>query len=793
MPNSDSPLHYRQMFANNKAIMLLINPDNGAIIDASLGACQFYGYTHAEISSMNISDINTMSKAEIATEIKLAEKEEKSHFNFQHRLASGENRDVEVYAHPITIDDKNYLYSIIHDITDRKLTEAALGEAQAQYRMLVDNLPAIVYSFSDKVGGQYYSPHVANILGYSAEYLCQHPYLWHDSIHPDDLSMVDQAIDAMSQGIGYNLEYRIRNVKNEWVWLNDRNLVHKNNHNETVFYGLAIDITSTKQAELALHESETAYRLAMDATQDGLWDWNIASESVYFSPAWYRILGITDLRNKYTEWEDRVHPDDKHRALASMKAHLNQETNGWQEEHRLKKVDGSWVWVLGRGQVVERNSDGKPLRMIGTMTDISERKAAELVMKEHQEKLEEAVKKQTERLEIEKQAAEAANKAKSDFLANMSHEIRTPMNAIIGMTHLALQTNLNEKQEDYISKAHHSAENLLGILNDILDFSKIEAGKMETEETCFQLNELIDNFVNVLQLKSEEKGIKLSILVEDDIPQSLIGDPLRLNQVLINLGGNAVKFSNTGDTVLLNVATKEESATDILLQFTIEDTGIGMTEEQQKKLFHAFSQADTSTTRKYGGTGLGLIISKKIAHMLGGDIEMCSNKDVGSTFKFIVNLKKPQDQNVPTSNAQQREAQANQAAIQLAGAKVLLVEDNEFNQELIQVLLTARNISLTIARNGIEALDILSKENFDGVLMDCQMPIMDGYDATREIRKYDKFKDLPIIAMTANTMKGDKEKTLEAGMNDHISKPISPNDMMLVMAKWIHPKKEQTT
>gem|GEM_PF-1103979 len=381
--------------------------------------------------------------------------------------------------------------------------------------------------------------------------------------------------------------------------------------------------------------------------------------------------------------------------------------------------------------------------------------------------------------------AEAANRSKSDFLANMSHEIRNPMNAIMGMTYLALKTPLNDKQQNFIQKAHHAAEGLLGIINDILDFSKIEAGKMELEETPFQLVEVLDKMSSIIQLKAEEKQIKLHIRMDKNIPGGFCGDPLRLSQILINLCNNAVKFSPQNSEVNVNVFSRQLQGDDIELEFQVKDQGIGISEEQQQKLFQPFQQANSSTTREYGGSGLGLTISQQIASMMQGRMWVESELQKGSTFFVCVRLKKidaMQSRAQPAADQHQLALQANR---KLRGAKLLVVEDHPVNRQLVGELLSRSGIAVVFAVNGQEAVDKVDQESFDGVLMDCQMPIMDGYQATRLIRKQNI--SLPILALTANSMHSDKQKAVDAGMNDHISKPVNPDQMLMTMAKWITP------
>lgn len=1021
----ESEARYQSMFNSAKASMLLIDPEAGTILEANPAALEFYGYSGSAIKQLKISDLSNSLRDQAPPDAAFVPDQLRDHFFAAHRRANGEIRQVEVYSGPFRFGGRDILYSIVHDVTERKQAEAALRIADQRFLDIVNTTDGIVWEAdASTFVFTFISQQAERLLGFTVDEWRQ-PGFWVLHLHPEDREWAPaHCVTCTNRMEPHDFEYRFIAKDGRTVWLRDIVTVVAEDGSPRWLRGIMVDISTNKQIEMALRESEHRWKFAIEGAGDGLWDWDLRNGKALFSKRWKELIGYAEneIDDHIDEWKIRLHPDDKEQAYLALKAHFAGETTIYQTEFRLRCKEGGWKWFLSRGMVVSRGADDEPLRMIGTHTDITDRKAAEIELNAayrfqqsildaapyaivairtdgiishfgkgaermlgysenevigmmsvadlHEpaeisacaanstlpalldpaiEPLIESARNQdtskkewtlvrkdgsrfpalisvtalhdeegaingflgiamdiSEQIETNARInqamieAQSATRAKSEFLAQMSHEIRTPMNAIVGTARLLADGQLTPQQLVYTQIMRRSSHMLMSLIDQILDFSKIEADRVELKKDKFSPAQIIDGLAGLASVSTEGKAIEIIFDIAPDLPERLIGDSSRLQQVLNNLMSNAIKFTNDGE-ITLTVRREPANRGDVRLLFAVSDTGIGIPANKLDAIFDPFVQAENATTRAYHGTGLGLTISRRLVDMMSGTLTVESALGSGSRFTFSALFQLPPGEeetyspppwmagrriglvepNAVTrqildkllrglgadvvasascgedclchaelpievtvinqasalrarengtlkrvgqtiltvqSNAEKellpgtelgadtnveylvkpitRDALVNSlgiafgaissdrpppnvAVLPLAGRRILMVEDNQFNRVVMNGMLHRLEVEVDTAIDGHDAIACFDSGGpYDAILMDLHMPGLNGFDCARAIRALPGGADVPIIAVTADILPETTRQCHAAGINDHLIKPVEPETLL---------------
>ncbi len=641
------------------------------------------------------------------------------------------------------------------------------GEALTYLQLILEGTQAAVWRWNVKTNELCCSASWFEMLGLDPATFKPTIESWKAICHPEDLPSIMAMIADVVSGKSprFHYEHRLIHRNGQLVWIDGQAVVAQRDETgaPAVLVGTNTNITERKLAALELRKHEALLLECQRVAQVGNWEFDPATGSIWWSTETYRMFGSDPSRPapKFEDHLQQIHPDDRAYWKAVVEKSLV-DGRPYEMEFRTRLPWGETRTILGRG-ATELNGRGAVVRMFGTVQDITARKAVE------------------DELRRAKEVAESANQAKSDFLASMSHEIRTPMNGILGMTELVMDTDLSAEQKEYVETIRFSATALLRVLNDILDFSKVESGKMRIERRPFNLRTLVQRTVDLFQSKFDERELTVVVECAGGVPEYIVSDDTRLGQILWNLLGNAVKFTaHQGGILVLLTLDRVEGEATANWRLSVVDTGIGIDPSAISRIFEAFEQEDSSITRRFGGTGLGLTIARQLSTLLGGRLWVESKVGVGTAFHLSLPLEIADPASIPVGDSRAEEATP------ALNMNVLVAEDNQVSQRLAQRILQKLGCSVTLVSDGLQAVEAVAKNRFDAVLMDCIMPICDGFEATKKIRAAEREtgRHVPVIALTASVLAEDRDRCLDAGMDAYLAKPFHSRDITEVLKRF---------
>jgi two-component system, sensor histidine kinase and response regulator len=738
---------------------IITSTPTGVILTWNGGAEAIFGYSVPDAVGAQISTLvasEELSRMEQLTK-QVLEGSAVSRCEIPGLRKDGSTILLSVTARPIRnpVGDIVIISFVLRDIHERKRTEERLEEKESRFRIMADGCPAPMWMNNAEGRVEFVNRAYQELIGITREQ--GQGMNWQILLHPDDEARYLEDCDrALRERSTLRSETRLRGANGDWRWVATHAVPRFSAGGEFLGYvGLCPDITERKEAEQALRSSEEKFRQLAENIREVFWIMPPEADQIpYVSPAFEQVWERTreSLYKNPISWVESIHPDDRERAQALLIRQMRGEPV--LREYRIRTPGGVEKWIRDRAFPI-RDDAGQVSRVVGIAEEITEQKRYE------------------EALIHAREVADVANQAKSDFLANMSHEIRTPMNGIIGMTELTLDTELDSTQREYLNAVKYSADALMAVINDILDFSKIEAGKLGLDPVEFSLRECVGHAMKTLSVRAHEKNLELICSVPPGLEDVVVGDPVRLRQVVLNLAGNAIKFTTQGE-VVLRVQPEAIGPDAMTLHFTITDTGMGIPAEKQNVIFEPFTQADTSTTRKHGGTGLGLAISARLIEMMGGRIWVESAAGLGSTFHFTARFGK---------GAAKSPAGVRPPPSILENLRALIVDDNATNRQILHKNLEYWRMIPSAAAGAREALELLHQATSDGVpfglaIVDCHMPETDGFMLVEEIRKSPALAGLVTVMLTSGGQRGDGARCKELGIAAYLIKPILQSELL---------------